>query len=321
MADLDLWSRKGTIINFADDTSTIYSDREEDKIVGELEEDSKQIINFMNSNSLCINPEKTAFLISGKRKKEKKTIKVGKNTITEKDSEKLLGMVMHKNQDWKPHKQGVTKKLQKSLGVIKMLSYELPKKILTTVGQALLISNIRYGCSLYVRPRLNNNDPKFGESKEMQTFQNKLMRIITRSKMDQLSTKELLEETNYQSVNHIVVYHLVMETKNCLYNGSSELLKEKLRSNPKKGRNVTRLESRGDLFVPLKLGSGDWLYWSTKVWNKVPYSIRQKLESEKYKVEDLKKKWHTLQAMQLDKQAESDFKNATQIWIEKHIPI
>ena len=60
-----------------------------------------------------------------------------------------------------------------------------------------------------------------------------------------------------KSVNHIVVYHLEMETKKkCLYKGSSELIKKRLRSNPKKGRNFTRLELRGDLYVPVKVGSG-----------------------------------------------------------------
>ena len=52
------------------------------------------------------------------------------------------------------------------------------------------------------------------QKKEMQTFQNKLMRLITRSKVDQMSTEKQLEETKMKSVNHIAEYHLAMETKN-----------------------------------------------------------------------------------------------------------
>ena len=123
-----------------------------------------------------------------------------------------------------------------------------------------------------------------------------------------------------KSVNHMVVYHLAMETKNCLYNGSCEYLESCLRSNPKKNKIITRTETKGDLYVPQKMGNGDWLYHACKVWNSIPHGIRDKFQEAKKNVAELRKNWHTLMAMELDRNAECEFRKDVLMWLDKHIP-
>ena len=62
-ADIEEWVKNSKMTNYADDTSSSCSGKDEDEVIGKLEEDAIEILSFMASNGLVANPSKTEFMI------------------------------------------------------------------------------------------------------------------------------------------------------------------------------------------------------------------------------------------------------------------
>ena len=63
MADLQLYLKHSKVTTYADDTKTCVSHRILQEVIRMLEEDAKNVLQFMASNGLVANPKKTAFMI------------------------------------------------------------------------------------------------------------------------------------------------------------------------------------------------------------------------------------------------------------------
>ena len=74
------------------------------EIIRLLELDAMNVLSFMASNGLAANAKKTTFIILNNKKQneiaEPISIKVGKESITQETSAKLLGVTMDENQKW-----------------------------------------------------------------------------------------------------------------------------------------------------------------------------------------------------------------------------
>ena len=66
-ADMELWVDHSTIFNYADNTSSNYADKSTQIIQEKLEHDAKNMLEFMASNGLVANPNKTVFMLMGKK--------------------------------------------------------------------------------------------------------------------------------------------------------------------------------------------------------------------------------------------------------------
>ena len=127
-----------------------------------------------------------------------------------------------------PHRK-TKKKLRQRLGILRRLKYSLPRFALKQVAEAIFTSNMRYGIALYCKPKLREEEPSNKTLRELTLLQNKMMRIITGKKTsDRISIESLRKTTGTTSVNHIAVYHILMETYNILCNGGSSALKKML---------------------------------------------------------------------------------------------
>ena len=68
----------------------------------------------------------------------------------------------------------------------------------------IFTSKIRYGLQLLGKVRLHESDPKNKDFDNIQKVQNKLIRMLTNTKLlDKVSTASLLQKTNMMSVNQI----------------------------------------------------------------------------------------------------------------------
>ena len=63
VADLQLWLKHSKVTTYADDKKTCVSHKLLEKIIAMLEEDAKNVLQFMASNGLVANPKKTAFMV------------------------------------------------------------------------------------------------------------------------------------------------------------------------------------------------------------------------------------------------------------------
>ena len=95
---------------------------------------------------LAANESKTKFIMFGSHKE--KPIRVGRAQINESESEELLGFSYNKSLTWKHQLANMERELRKRVGILRRLSWHLPRSILTKMIEPIFTSKLRYGIAL-----------------------------------------------------------------------------------------------------------------------------------------------------------------------------
>ena len=112
---------------------------------------------------------------------ESKSLKIGKETVTQESHVKLLGITIDLNQRWETQingSGGVLSALNSRLFAIKRLQKALSKVRLKKITDSFFTSKIRYGLQLYGNVRLKENDPKKVFISAIKLIQNKMARFL-----------------------------------------------------------------------------------------------------------------------------------------------
>ena len=143
-----------------------------------------------------------------------------------------------------------------------------------------------------------------------------MLRIVNKTKLkDKVSVKELLDKAGMMSINHMAIYHLIMETKNVLYNGTSEALRKLLMKTNKAAGRTTRADINFTLPVPGRIGKdNDFVYAATKTWNAVPRYIKEEYAVAKNKWLNEECIWQPLELIKEVNSAERTFKSRIKMW-------
>ena len=108
----------------------------------------------MASNGQIANPSKTALLLINNKQNENQVLyqmQIGKETVIQVITSKLLGMMMEDSQKWQNHitgKGGVIPSLNKRLFLLRRLKNRLNPKHLKRVTESIFNSKLRYGLQL-----------------------------------------------------------------------------------------------------------------------------------------------------------------------------
>ena len=209
VSDLEDWLNHSSAFTYADDTSTSISDTDVLKVIRKMEEDANQVLKYMASNGLIANTKKTAMLFLNNRDKDQTPIQIhiGSEMVTQEQSAKLLGVTFNAKQKWNDHIHGtggLLSSLNQRLFLIKRLKNFLNQKALCKVAESIFMSKVRYGLQLMGKVRLSEEDPKNIDLWAIQKAQNKLVRLLAGSRLnDRVSTKSLLDKFAMLSVNQM----------------------------------------------------------------------------------------------------------------------
>ena len=77
-----------------------------------------------------------------------------------KKSEKLLGLNIASDFNWKTHCEKFASQLNQTVGMLGRMRFRLPVDKLLMVAEAIFNSKIRYGCSVYLQPIFEREDLK-----------------------------------------------------------------------------------------------------------------------------------------------------------------
>ena len=87
--------------------------------------------------------------------------------------------------------------LNRRLFAIRRLRNHLDNKSLSKLADGLFTSKIRFGLQLLAKVRLSTSDPVNQDIEYIQKVQNKLLRVLTNTKLlDMVSMAKLLKQTN-----------------------------------------------------------------------------------------------------------------------------
>ena len=284
-ADLEEWTNHSSISTYADDTCSSCHGKSQEEVMEKLEEDSKNILQFMASNGLVANESKTVFMMLNSKISAgeiSRKIMICNSEVTESTSSKLLGVTIDNDLKWKGHiygKGGVLSSLNQRLMTIRRLSNHIHQHKLKEIADSIWLSKLRYGLQLFSEVRTENVQPTSQIMKELQKAQNKLMRALTGKKVsDRIKTAELLESLQMLSVNQISAQIKLTEMWKAL-NDSQYPLRVQQKSETEDVIG-TRSMTRGDL---IETGSTtnskkSFLGSSTRLWNIAPETIKKVLK-------------------------------------------
>jgi exonuclease III len=276
MADIELWVSQTQILGYADDTSSYVSDKKMSNACRKLEEDSENILKFMEANYLIANPSKTKLMIFTKEKRENKiTLKIGNTSIEETKEEKLLGITISNDLTWHKHINEVINAINQRTMMLRRLTYSIPRENMGVLAQGLILSKIRYALPVYGRMSTNISDPINQEMHALEVKVNNIRRVMTGNKLsDRVPNMVLQEQTGIPSVNQMLIQSTLLETWKIL-NGHSESLEELLSPISTNGSIRTRAEERRNLRVPRSHSNKtSFAIQAANIWNLSPETIR-----------------------------------------------
>ena len=281
----------GEICCFADDSTYSVSSNNQDELSNKMTDKYNLISDYMTSNKLKLNDDKTHLLVlMTSKKRRNRTIDVSITTPTEiiepSPCETLLGCVIHEGMKWahyilhgNPAPDG-----QKSL-IVQLTSrlngLHLSCKVASFKTRLMGANGIFASKLSYVMPLFSGCEKYLINS--LQIIQNKAARFVT--KCDRYtSVKSLLSQCGWLSVHQLGVYHSVLIIYKTFQNNSPKYLKERIKNKfPYKTRmaasNVINLGPDPNL----QLTRNSFRWRASNLWNKLPEEIRsiQKISTEK----------------------------------------
>ena len=165
------------------------------------------ISKFMLNNRLKLNDDKTHLLVMGNcQARAQISIITQTEVISPSPCEKLLGCWISRNMSWteyiRENKDNLIKSLNMRLGAIKKFRYLATFKNRKMIAEGVFMSKLTYiialwaGCGVVMK-------------KSLQIIQNKVAQVVTRRDWS-VSTKELLSQCGWLSVNQLAFYHSVL---------------------------------------------------------------------------------------------------------------
>ena len=147
----------GNMVNFVDDGTAYVSDKNPQTVSNKLSDHYKKIEQYMHSNKLVINSDKTHLLVMAGRgavsaRRMEVEVQAGPDIIRQSISEKLLGGIIHNTGRWnemiKGGKSSIVCQLAGRLSALKKLQ-QADFKSKLTVATAVIQSKIQYLLPLY----------------------------------------------------------------------------------------------------------------------------------------------------------------------------
>ena len=188
------------MVNFVDDSTAHYGNKDPCKVTKKLSDMYNRVEEWMSSNKLVINGDKTHLLVASNRaqnhRKEDVTLSAGGFNIEQSDHEKLLGGVVSYNGKWNMMitggKKSILHQLSARLNALKLLRGADVKTRLM-VATATVQSKLQYLMPLW------GGAPGY-LMKTLQTQQLNAARIVWGYTSFFWSTEKLLGKCGWKSV-------------------------------------------------------------------------------------------------------------------------
>ena len=196
----------GAMVNFVDDGTNYIADKDPQVVSRKLCDNYKKIENWMHTNKLVINADKTHYIVAATRKtarlRDEVKLQAGGYTIKQSENQKLLGAVVANTAKWnmyiRDHKNSIIKQLNSRINALKMLQNGDSRTKLI-VATAVVQSKLQYLMPLW------GGAPDY-LLQALQVQQLKAARLVWGYDSFYWSTEKLLNKCNWLSVKQQVYY-------------------------------------------------------------------------------------------------------------------
>lgn len=153
--DLPLHIFESTVEMFADDSTFHTAAKTLPTLEKRLNSDLVNVNNWCEENRMCPNAEKTKCMLlttCQKRKSLKNDqleLVLGNSSLQNVESDKLLGVIIHKNLSWSPHVDSVCKKIKSKLYLLQRIRKYLPRSARRQFFNSFILPHFDYCLSVW----------------------------------------------------------------------------------------------------------------------------------------------------------------------------
>ncbi len=275
VADIEDWITKAKALSYADDTTVYCAAKEKKEVRIALEKAADEVLSFMQVSMLSANPSKTKFVMFGRQVED--PLRVGDVYIHESKDEVLLGLTVNKSLSWSSHVSSLKMELKKRIGILRRMTFQLPRHIVKDLIQPIFTSKLLYGLALLAsaQGRLTENTLL----NHLSLFHRQAMKVALGIKKKQgISYSDLLQRTEQKSVFQLALEQLASSACQCLTNEEHPLVKDRLEAHL--GVKTTRQSGRT---WPPQSTQHSLITKIVEVWERMPSNIRQEKDCLKRK--------------------------------------
>ena len=275
--DLPKVVNNASVFMYADDTSLSCMNDNLFRLNEALNTDLKSLDKWLKGNKLSLNVAKTKSMVIStkpkhaalKHQEDQLCLSIHNNPLQVVQGTKHLGVYIDNTLDWKNHIQEITKKISRSLGLLKYAKRFLPLESLKDIYTSIIDPHFRYCCAVWGVCGLT-------EIQKLQKLQNRAARIITDSNYDAPS-KPLIETLGWMTIEKLIQRErLVMVFKSV--NGLSPQYLSELFVTSSTNACYNLRRTTTDLRLPKKLSSNGQKSFSFRgaaLWNSLPSESKQ----------------------------------------------
>ena len=212
------------LTQFADDSTITYSSLNLEQAVITVERECNRVLDWLAANKLIINLSKTHLMLFTTRPRPESIIILAKGQVIHEIKEiKFLGVILDNNLKWNSHIDYISKKISKSVSILKMLKFTFPSNVLKNIYFSLIYPYYTY-CNLVWGSAVSTH------LDILIKLQKKAVRSI--GKVGYLDhTGPLFNDLKILQVHEIYNYNCAKFSYQCYYSKSLKNFKDKLCTN------------------------------------------------------------------------------------------
>ena len=250
------------VCNFADDTTFYVCDND---LVNRLEHDSFLAIEWFQVNYMKLNTDKYHFLLAG-YKYEQVWANVGDDKICESQKEKLLGVIIDRNLNFKNHVSNICSRANRKLTALGRLSKLLHLDKKRNLMKSFVESQFAYCPLIWMFHSRELN-------RKINKFQEKSLRMVYAN--DTSTYEELLKMDGSVSAHYRNIQTLAIEMYKSKYNLSTDILNNLFSENIYTGPVLrSHLEFNLPRVNTVRYGHNSLRSLGAKIWSLVPEQIK-----------------------------------------------
>jgi len=272
----DMSSATGlNVIHYADDTTVFCSGSDLAGVTEVINAELLSVDEWLRSNRLSLNTQKSKAMIMTKRVFDVvPVIKIGDSELEMANEMKFLGVIIDKNLSFASHCTNVMSKLSSALGIMRRLSYVVPRKSLLSLYYSLFYSQLAYAVIVWGNSSLVS-------SGRITNIQRRVVRL--------LDTKQTTEENfvRFRILKYGFVYYYfcVIKMYNIFHNNHS-YFSRKIDLAQVHHNYSTRGSSSNiltNVYCRTTCSQRGFLHQALKSWNELPLPVRTASDVRKFK--------------------------------------
>lgn len=277
--DLPNSSNKLSSIIFADDTNLFYSGKEIVQIQNQINEELKNVQEWLKLNQLTLNIKKSNFIIFKSNRKKNSIelkIKINDENIMRKQQTKFLGLIIDEHLTWKDHINYISKKITKTIGILCRIRFYIKQPQLKLIYNTLIYPYLYYGNIVWA-----NNYPTRLE--KLLKLQKKALRIMSFSAYTapSLPLFKNMKLLNIHQINDFLISAFSFELSHKIL---PPYFDDFFRENNKIHEHNTRKNSD----IHKRCNRTNYGKYSTRnkitnIWNTIPLEIRKSVSLSVFK--------------------------------------